>query len=236
MQKSITLEISSNALQAHLNHGDYGGKCSLTDTETTDNKDAEENWETAGERDEEEKVSDQNRENSSQSGDNDQSGSQVPDEPVNQETRPDDSGIIVVDDSRVDKDKKSGSQTGTVQNPGGSQDERETTSRSLVVYGTVKARVNIFRKTVSSHGILDFKIFDAYTNQVLTQEKFPGEFVWYTEWAYFNGDERALNEYQKEIVSQREVPAPPLQDLFVAFTEPIYIQLTEKVKAFYRRY
>lgn len=104
------------------------------------------------------------------------------------------------------------------------------------VYGTVKAKVYIFKKSVTSRGILDFKIYDAYTNKVLTQEKLPGEFVWYTEWGYFNGDERALDDYHLEIVQYREAPPPPPQDLFVAFTEPIYLQITKKIQSFYSQY
>jgi len=102
--------------------------------------------------------------------------------------------------------------------------------------GSVKATVHIFRKQVTSRGVLDFKIYDAYTNKVLTQEKLPGEFVWYTEWGFFNGDERALSDYHKEIVQYREAPPPPPQDLFIAFTEPIYDQITRKIQSFYRKY
>jgi hypothetical protein len=63
-----------------------------------------------------------------------------------------------------------------------------------------------------------------------------GEFVWYTEWGYFNGDERALDEYFLEVVKLKEAYPPPPQDLFVAFTQPIFGQVTSKIRDFYRGY
>ncbi len=104
------------------------------------------------------------------------------------------------------------------------------------VYGTVKATVHVFNKSLTSKGILDFKIIDAHNQRVLTQEKMPGEFVWYTEWGYFNGDERALDEYFLEVVKLKEAYPPPPQDLFVAFTQPIFGQVTSKIRDFYRNY
>ena len=104
------------------------------------------------------------------------------------------------------------------------------------IYGSVKAKVRLFRKTVSSKGVLDFKIYDAYTREVLTQEKLGGEFIWFTEWGYFNGDERALDEEQRRVVQYREAYPPSTQEMFVAFTEPIYQQITKKIQSFYRQY
>lgn len=115
-----------------------------------------------------------------------------------------------------------------------SQSDPKPTERK--VYGTVKATVHVFNKSLTSKGILDFKIIDAHNQRVLSQEKMPGEFVWYTEWGYFNGDERALDEYFLEVVKLKEAYPPPPQDLFVAFTQPIFGQVTSKIRDFYRNY
>ena len=112
--------------------------------------------------------------------------------------------------------------------------EPEPTTRK--VYGTVKATVHVFNKSLSSRGVLDFKIIDAHNQRVLSQEKMPGEYVWYTEWGYFNGDERALDEYFLEIVKLKEANPPLPQDLFVAFTQPIFGQVTNKIRNFYKGY
>ncbi len=105
------------------------------------------------------------------------------------------------------------------------------------VYGTVTAKVHIFEKELISRGLLDFKIIDAKDGAILTQNKFPGTHTWRETWGYFNGDERALSTTDKnKIKNRKEVPDPTPQDLFIAFTQPIYNQVTSFIQNFYRRY
>ena len=118
--------------------------------------------------------------------------------------------------------------------PGAQQDEPEMVEEK--VYTTVRARLFVYTKTLTSNGVLDFKIIDPNTNSVISQEKMPGQFVWQTEWATFNGDERALTDRQLNLTRLREVPPPPPQALFVEFTQPIFGQMTGKVRDFYRNY
>ena len=103
-------------------------------------------------------------------------------------------------------------------------------------YGTVKAKLKRYRKEVVSKGLLSMRIIDANTNAVLLARKFPGEFVWFNEWASFNGDERALSKEQLALCQGREQLPPHPQDLFIEFTKPIYNQLSSSVQEFYRRY
>lgn len=104
-------------------------------------------------------------------------------------------------------------------------------------YGTVEATVHQFTKEISSSGLLDVKILDARSNAVISQRKFPGTFVWYDYWGYFNGDERALEEEDEKFVkNRRESPNPPPQQLFVEFTRPIFRQTTDFVTEFYESY
>jgi len=114
--------------------------------------------------------------------------------------------------------------------------EVKVADSSIVVYSTVKAKLTTFRKEVISNGILNFIVMDANNKSVLTSENMGGEFVWFSEWGNFNGDERALTKEQLKIARSREIPPPNPQDLFVLFTEPIYDQLTRKVRYFYDRY
>ena len=108
--------------------------------------------------------------------------------------------------------------------------------KKVAVYNKVTAKMTSHKKTVSSRGVLDMQIFDPAANRVVYQNKFPGEFVWFSEWASFNGDERALNDAQKKMCKQREVPPPPPQDLFVEFCKPIYDQVTNQIRRFYKEY
>ena len=115
--------------------------------------------------------------------------------------------------------------------------ELEIKKDSVVdVYGEVKAKLTTFHKEVISSGVLNMLVVDAHNQEVLFSENFASEFVWFTEWAYFNGDERALSKEQLAICNKKEIPPPPPQDLFIAFTDPIYNQLTQRIRGFYSRY
>jgi hypothetical protein len=107
---------------------------------------------------------------------------------------------------------------------------------SVKVYGTVKATMYYSKKTTTSKGVLNFRIIDAKTNAVLAVERMPGEHVWISEWATFNGDERALTPQQLQLCKQREKIPPAPQELFIEFTKPIYDRLTVKIKDFYKGY
>ena len=133
--------------------------------------------------------------------------------------------------AHLDHGDKTGScETGTsTPSPGTKKEVRK-------VYGQARANMHIFTKTIESKGLLDLRILDGYTKRVITQEKLPGVFVWQSQWGYFNGDERALDRQQKQVIRNKEVPPPAPQDLFIQFTQPIYQQLTAKIKDFYRNY
>ncbi|MGI9543026.1 MAG: hypothetical protein ACR2MX_07175 [Cyclobacteriaceae bacterium] len=236
---SKTISISKNALQHHLDHGDVQGTCNgeAEPTDAADNQ--EETGSTGG------TSTDSNGGNNTgtdtSSGDTSGTGSDNGGNTsgtAGSSTTTGTSTTTGNNGSVFDNHPNSGNteqttsgQTSTGQ--GGQQEAKPTTQK---VYGSVKATMHIFSKTLTSRGVLDFQIIDAYSQRVLTQEKMPGEFVWYTEWGYFNGDERALDSYFMEITKLKEATPPPPQDLFVAFTQPIYRQVTHKIRNFYRTY
>jgi hypothetical protein len=71
---------------------------------------------------------------------------------------------------------------------------------------------------------------------VVSQRKFPGQFVWFVEWGSFNGDERALDDKQFAMCKRKPSSPPGPQDLFVEFTKPIFNQVTPFLKSFYQKY
>ncbi len=107
---------------------------------------------------------------------------------------------------------------------------------TVKIYGSVKATYYYSRKTTTSKGTVNFQILELPGSRILSVEKMPGEFVWVSEWATFNGDERALTPRQLEISKQKEQLPPQPQELFIAFTRPIYDQLVTKLKEFYKNY
>jgi hypothetical protein len=119
---------------------------------------------------------------------------------------------------------------GTVTvNEGGKEIEKD-------VYGSVSAEVHMFEKTLTSTGLLDVQIIDPRRRSTISQRKFPGTFEWRDRWGYFNGDERALTDEDRQTVrTRREVMPPPPQQLFIEFTKPIYNQVTTFLRNYYNR-
>ncbi|WP_291722110.1 hypothetical protein [Bernardetia sp.] len=107
---------------------------------------------------------------------------------------------------------------------------------SKTITDAVKADYTHHEQYVVSNGLLDVRVVDAKTNRILMQDKYPGEFVWRNEWGTYQGDKRALDDKQKEAIKVRPVAPPPPQDLFVELFKPIYSQLTENMRRFYRSY
>lgn len=103
-------------------------------------------------------------------------------------------------------------------------------------YGTVRANLHTFTKTLTSSGLLDLRIVDANSGSIVSQNKLPGTFVWETRWGWFNGDERALSDEQKNYIKQREAYPPSPQQLFIEFTKPIFNQVVSKINTFYSGY
>jgi tetratricopeptide (TPR) repeat protein len=104
------------------------------------------------------------------------------------------------------------------------------------VYNTVKAKLTSYRREVISKGLLDVTITGVQLNNIIQERKFPGQFVWFTEWGFFNGDERALTKDQLAMCNRKPVSPPDPQQLFIEFTKPIYSQVVNYLRSFYSSY
>ncbi len=102
------------------------------------------------------------------------------------------------------------------------------------IYGTVEADYHSFYKSIESSGLLDLKIINLPSEIIAHQDKFPGTAVWEIEWAYYQGDKRALTKKQLRLSKLKELPPPPPQELFIGFTEPIYIQVLSRLRDVYQ--
>ncbi len=107
--------------------------------------------------------------------------------------------------------------------------------KNVDVYNTVTAKLNTFRREIKSGGLLSVRIYDE-KNQLIEQRNFSGEYVWYTTWNTFNGDERALTAEQKRLCERSPEIPPSQQTLFVEFTKPIYTQAYSYIRQFYNKY
>jgi hypothetical protein len=104
------------------------------------------------------------------------------------------------------------------------------------VYNRVKATFTSNKRMVSSSGTLQVKILDAYNKKILENKVFPGSFVWQTEWASYNGDQRALSKEQLDLCQKKPEAPPAPQDLFFEFTRPIFDQTRSFLRSYYRRF
>jgi hypothetical protein len=114
--------------------------------------------------------------------------------------------------------------------------EVKTSEGKKPVYGTVKAELHTFYKSVQSKGLLDVRIYESKSGATIQQQKFPGTYIWDTRWAFFNGDEKALTNEQFQMTRLREIPPPAPQDLFIQFTLPIYDQVTNFLERYYKQH
>jgi hypothetical protein len=115
--------------------------------------------------------------------------------------------------------------------------EAETITYDTVkVYGTVKATLYYYAKTVTSRGVVNFSVIDTKTNAVLSVVKIPAEYVWRSEWGFYNGDGRALTPQQMAITRNREQMPPTNDEMFRLLTEPVFQQVTQKIRDFYKNY
>jgi hypothetical protein len=108
--------------------------------------------------------------------------------------------------------------------------------KKMKAYNTVKAKLTVNRRELISNGVLDVTIIDLSRNNIVSQHKFPGQYVWFVEWGSFNGDERALSDEEYAICKRKPAPAPGAQVLFSEFTKPIFNQVTPFLKSFYQQY
>jgi hypothetical protein len=219
-----TLVISRSALKAHLGHGDIEGTCGQ-DAEDSHNKQNPQNEHNK------ENVPPQKEEKAKPQGGTKGKGSGADNGSF--KSRSDhQAGIFDHHAGQLVLASADESPASLLRYMAGTTMEADTNK----VYGTVKATLYQNRKTTTAKGVVSFRIIDAKTGALLSVEKMPGEFVWASEWATFNGDERALSGEQLKLTRLKEQPAPSAQDLFIEFTRPIYDQITTKIRDFYKGY
>ena len=102
------------------------------------------------------------------------------------------------------------------------------------VYGKVEAELQRFDKTLESGGLLNISIIEPASNAVLFQQKIPSTYVWENHWVRYQGDKRALTKAEVELTKNKELLPPAPQDLFYAFTRPLFDQTAVLLRRRYR--
>ena len=110
----------------------------------------------------------------------------------------------------------------------------DSLGKKIPVYGKVEAELQLFDKTLESGGLLNIAIIQPSTNAVLFQQKIPSTYVWENHWATYQGDKRALTKEELKLTRGKELLPPAPQDLFYAFTRPLFDQTAVLLRRRYR--
>lgn len=104
----------------------------------------------------------------------------------------------------------------------------------IPVFGTVEADLQRFEKTLESGGLLNIAIVDPTSRTPLFQRKIPSTYVWTNDWMTYQGDKRALTEEELDRAKNKELLPPAPQELFYAFTRPLFDQTVNALRRHYR--
>ena len=77
-------------------------------------------------------------------------------------------------------------------------------------YVTVKAKITTTTRTIQADGLLQATVRD-YNNRWIWSDTYRGDYSWTYSFATYTGDERALSDTDKKIITQRE-QWPPSND------------------------
>ena len=100
----------------------------------------------------------------------------------------------------------------------------------------LRGKIKIITDEVASGGLLNVKIAEFQSQKTILNEEVPGEFLWQNQYGVFVGDEGVLTKQQIRILNNRAVPPPAPQDMFIEFTRPIYVRLTDRLIAYFNKY
>lgn len=111
---------------------------------------------------------------------------------------------------------------------------KDSLGNENVVFGKVSADIRYFEKTIESGGLLNLAVIDPKKQAVVFQEKIPSTYVWKNNWLLYQGDKRALTKEDLRLSKQKELIPPPPQELFYAFTQPLFDQTARRIRQQYR--
>lgn len=103
------------------------------------------------------------------------------------------------------------------------------------VFGTVKATVNEFERELIARGLVEIKIIDFDSQEIITSQKFPGEFMWRNNWATYNGDQRAVPDHIYKLTKEKQMMPPSPQDMFLLLSDPLFSNASQFLRNYYRK-
>lgn len=102
-------------------------------------------------------------------------------------------------------------------------------------YARVHANIITTRRTMSSNVMLQVNIRDA-DGRWLWNDNFTAQHNWVTEFATYNGDERALSDSDKLLVNRRQEFAPTESEIMRLLLEEISNNAEYRIKNYFNRF
>ncbi|HET6723714.1 MAG TPA: hypothetical protein VFH07_13240 [Chitinophagaceae bacterium] len=99
-------------------------------------------------------------------------------------------------------------------------------------YKKVFAKIKTTRRTMNSEGNLQVNIRDA-SGRWLWSDDLRGNHHWYTEFATYTGDERALSDSDKELVNRRQDYPPHEHEILRCIMNEINSDMLSRVRNYY---
>lgn len=109
-------------------------------------------------------------------------------------------------------------------------------TRIKKVQEKLTGKIKVITDEVASQGLLNVTIQEFESQRQILNEQVPGEFIWRNQYGIFVGDEGVLTNQQIRILNNQAVPPPAAQDLFMEFTRPIYVRLTDRLINYFKKY
>jgi hypothetical protein len=102
-------------------------------------------------------------------------------------------------------------------------------------WATVKAKITTTKRTVYSEADLRITVRDNAGHSIWNDD-IRGTNNWATEFSAFTGDERALSEDDKKLISKKQDAAPKEEEIMGCIKESIYNDFVNRVRNYYGRY
>lgn len=99
-------------------------------------------------------------------------------------------------------------------------------------YKTVVAKIKTTRRTMISEGNLQINIRD-FSGRWLWSDELRGNHNWYTEFATYTGDERALSDSDKQLVNRRREYPPHEDEIIRCILNEINSNMLTRVRNYY---
>lgn len=103
------------------------------------------------------------------------------------------------------------------------------------VYGTVKAKITTTDRFRHSEGSLQVTVRDE-DGHILWSDVLKSNDDWYTEFATYTGDERALSDSDKQLVNRKQERPPSEDEIINCMTEEMNNNLPYKIRDYFNRF